>query len=81
MTGHHPSAMFEDTYDSFTDTYGFDYEEVIQNAIDCDANGGGSADLTELPSFDETPSSLPPCFCNFEVKVMDFYGLSPDEYY
>lgn len=81
MTGHHPYPLKDDIYDAFTGKYGFDYEEAMQNAIDCAANGGGEADLTELPPFDEVPT-LPPCFVNFDVKLSDFYGIpyDPEDY-
>lgn len=70
--------MPEEMYDAFVDDYGFNYEDSIMNAIDCDANGGGEPDLLQIPSFDEEPS-LPPCFVNFTVSVTDFAGTEQEE--
>ena len=81
MTGYHPYPLSEDIYNPLVDDYGFDYEAVMQNAIDCAANGGGEADLTVIPPFEEVPT-MPACFCNFEVKLMDFYHrpYDPEDY-
>lgn len=67
----------KDIYEPFTGDYGFDYEEVLQNALACN---GSYPDLTKLPPLGEVPT-FPPCFCNFEVQVSDFYGLSYEDYY
>lgn len=76
ISGRHPNPISDDIYDPLVGDYGFDFQEVMQNAIDCAANGGGDADLTGIPPFDEVPK-LPACFCNFEVKLMDFYHRPP----
>jgi hypothetical protein len=80
MTGYYPYPLEDELYDSMGD-YGFDFQEVMQNAIDCAANGGGEADLTQIPPFDEVPT-LPACFCNFDVKLQDFYHrpYDPEDY-
>jgi hypothetical protein len=81
MTGYHPYPIDDELYDAMTGDYGMDYETILQNAIDCAANGGGEADLTTLPDFDAVPA-FPPCFANFEVKLQDFYGIpyDPEDY-
>jgi hypothetical protein len=80
MTGYYPYPLEDDIYDPFVGDYSFDFQAAMQNAIDCAANGGGDADLSVIPPFDEIPT-FPACFVNFDVKLMDFYHRSPDEYY
>lgn len=66
--------MSEEQYDSFVDYYKFDYEEAIDNAIAC--NNTGEADFSVIPPFDEEPS-LPGCFVNFPVKLLDYSNSPP----
>ncbi|KAK2763089.1 hypothetical protein FQN54_009723 [Arachnomyces sp. PD_36] len=82
MTGYHPYPVDDELYDSMTGDYGFDYQELLQNAVDCAAAGGGDPDLISIPSFDDPPTGLPPCFANFDVSLQDFYGIpyDPEDY-
>lgn len=52
---------------AFTDDYGFDYKEAMQNAIDCD---GDDPDLSDWTKFEDS-SSLPKCLVNFDVRKYD----------
>lgn len=72
-------TLDDDQFDDFIDKYGFDYEDAIQNALDCDAAGGGDPSMpTELPPFGKAPP-MPPCFVNLAVKSQDEEGESDGE--
>lgn len=60
-------GMSDKMFKAFTEGYGLDYKETLQNAITCDE---GKPDLDDWMKFDD-PKSLPKCFANFDIKKQD----------
>ena len=59
--------MNEEMKTAFTEEYGFDLKEAIQNALDCDKDGGGDPEsLIDYPAYG---GGLPKCFFNLNVKT------------